>query len=64
MLELKKYKADIETVPYGKGGKGMSVEFYATDEEQAREKLDWLVGDKFNRNWFNLEEIEENNTPY
>lgn len=57
MLELKKYKADIEDVGLGK--KGMTVEFYAVDEAQAKEKLFWLIGKSYSRNYYNLVEIEE-----
>ena len=66
MLELKKWMADIEASPYGSQN-GMTIEFYASDRSSAEERLDWLlqgvsrgrvVGDDA-RNWFNLEEVEE-----
>ena len=59
MLELRKWKADIEEKPPVPGSRGMTVEFWAVDEKQAREKLDWLVGDRTRKNWFSLEELEE-----
>lgn len=57
MLELKKYKADIEDDGLSK--KGMTVEFWASDEAQAKEKLFWLIGKNYSRNYYNLVEIDE-----
>ena len=67
MLELKRFKADIESAPYG-SEKGLTIEFYAAGREAAEERLNWLLegyrrkSDYYRkRNWFNLEEIEEEN---
>ena len=57
MLDLKKYKADIEEADVTR--KGMTVEFWAEDYEQAKKKLYWLIGLNYDRNWINLQEIKE-----
>lgn len=57
MLELKKYKADIEECDLSK--KGVTIEFWASNEDEAKEKLYWLVGKNYSRNWNNLQEIKE-----
>lgn len=54
MLELKKYKADIED---NKSDFGMTVEFWANDKEQAKRKLNWLIG--HDKDYKDLQEIEE-----
>ena len=58
MLDLKKFKADIEPVPFD-FGKTVTIEFWANDEEEAKEKLDFIVGSSGNKKWNWLEEVDE-----
>ena len=54
MLDLKKYKADIDN-----DEKGITIEFWAKNEDEAKQKLYWLIGKNYSRNWSNLKEINE-----
>ncbi|SEP80977.1 hypothetical protein SAMN04487977_101492 [Treponema bryantii] len=56
MLDLKKYKADISDEVTKKG---MVIEFWAKDEDEAKEKLYWLIGKNYSRNYYDLQEIGE-----
>ena len=57
MLDLKKYKADIQPVPYA-FCKTITIEFWASDEEDAKQKLDFITGHSA-KQYAWLEEIEE-----
>ena len=54
MLDLIRYMADIENELTHKG---MSIEFWATSEEEAEQKLNWLISGDKDKKWSNLQEI-------
>ena len=54
MLDLIMFMADIENELTHKG---MSIEFWATREEEAEEKLNWLISGDSSKKWMNLKEI-------
>lgn len=72
MLDLRKWKADIECsykdkVMAAAGDiTGVTVEFWAVNRDEAERKLDWILegyrrsSDYYRkRNWYDLEEVED-----
>ena len=54
MIDLIMYMADIENELTHKG---MTIEFWATSEEEAKKKLEWLISGDSDKKWMNLKEI-------
>lgn len=54
MLDLIRYMADIENELTHKG---MSIEFWARSDEEAEEKLNWLISGDSSKKWINLIEV-------